>query len=400
MIKKTIKDLKPNDIIKSCPYLEHGIYFAVDGARTCVNGTVVGRILATPEEINGKTTSYEKIINERKDLFAAINGLSDSDPGMCAKCTNIVEKKFKDANFDVLGGSILAGGFGIQHYTMCNEQCLYCWYAQNNAFKAPQYNILDILDLYKEKGKLYGNNFIDFSGGEPAILKDLDAILDYFDKNNLGQVDLYSNASIFSQKIYDLLKENKVILTTSVDTGLKSTYAKLRGKDLFSQVFENLIKYRNSGTKNLWLKYVITEHNRTEDDLWSFIMAMLAIRPNKVMICPDFPYGTLEIPEETVMFAAKLWYLLEKYLGVEIVDYTAAMGDIKFTKYRKAMYAELDKLKQSHPICECDRLKQFSNVNSHKQNVNFLQQIFSVRNEDNHKVIRILGLKIKLRKDK
>ena len=74
MIKKTIKDLKPNDIIKSCPYLEHGIYFAVDGARTCVNGTVVGRILATPEEINGKTSrlKIKKRSGKRKVLQRSI----------------------------------------------------------------------------------------------------------------------------------------------------------------------------------------------------------------------------------------------------------------------------------------------------------------------------------------
>ncbi len=396
LTKKTINDLKPNDEVLSCPYMEHGIYFAIDGARTCVNGTIVGRILATPKEINDKTVTYEKIINERKDLFAAVNGLSQSDPGMCVNCTNLKKKKFKDVCFDFLGGSVLAGGFGVQHYTMCNERCKYCWYAQNNFFKKPQYNVLDVLNLYNDKGRLLGNNFIDFSGGEPALLNDIDEILSYFEKNNLGIIDLYSNASIYSQKIYDLLKKDKIILTTSVDTGLRSTYANLRGKDLFPQVIENLIKYRNSGTKNLWLKYVITNDNRTEDDLWSFLMVMLAVRPNKVMISPDFPYGDMEIPDETVKFAAKLWYLLEKFLGVEIIDYTIAMGDIKFAKYREAMFKELDRLKTENPICECDLLKQF--INSDIRKPTLLEQIFSVRNEGKHKVIRLLGMKFKFRR--
>ena len=76
-----------------------------------------------------------------------------------------------------------------------------------------------------------------------SILKDFEKILTYFYENNLGTVVVYTNASIYSQKIYDLLKEDKIILTTSIDTGLKSTYAKLRGLDAFPKVFENLLKY-------------------------------------------------------------------------------------------------------------------------------------------------------------
>ncbi len=393
----SIEDLKPDDIVKSCPYVEHGVYFAIDGVHCCVNGTFYSPIIASNDELNNKTIDYNTIIQRRKDIFTGINGITTNDVGCCKNCCNLVEKKFRDVRFDILGGEHLPGGMGIQHYTMCNYRCTYCCYAIENKFDKPQYNILDFLNIYKAKNKLKGNNWIDFSGGEPAMLNNIDEILQYFYKNNLGTVVIYSNASIYSKKIFELLKKNKIILTTSLDTGMFSTYQKLRGTNAFPKTIENLIKYRNSGTNNLWLKYVITESNRTEDDLWSFLLAMLAIKPNKVMISPDFPYGDKEIPQETVKFAAKLWYLLEKYLGVDVIDYTSSMGDIKFRNYQKALFNEINSMKTKAPLSKETILSYPPISPKIAERFKFIKEIFSVNNENNHKVIKILGIKLKFK---
>ncbi len=215
----------------------------------------------------------------------------------------------------------MPGGMGIQHYTKCNERCTYCNFTVEDNFIGPQYEFLGYLEEFRKRGKLSGGNWIDFSGGEPATLKNFDEILNYFLSHKLGTVVVYSNSTVYKQSIYDALKRNQIILTTSLDTGLASTYKKLRGLDFYSKVIENLIRYRNSGTSGLWLKYVVCDVNRTEDDLWSFIMAVLAIKPDKVMICPEFAYGADSFPEETVAFAARLWYLLEKHTGFAPVDY-------------------------------------------------------------------------------
>ena len=203
--------------------------------------------------------------------------------------------------------------------------------------------------MFKERKKIRKNNWVDFSGGEPTMLKDFDKILTFFDKINFGTIVVYSNAVNYSQKIYDLLKKNKIILTTSLDTGISSNYYKIRGKDAFPLVVNNLLKYRKSGTKNLWLKYVVTENNKTKDDMWSFILAMLAIKPNKIMLCPDFPYGDEEIPQSTVEFVAELFCLIKKYLNIIPVDYTAAMGDSKFVEYRQKLKIAIEKYEKQNP---------------------------------------------------
>jgi hypothetical protein len=357
---KTIDDLAPDHRVKTCKYIEMGSCFTLEGIRCCVHGTIHSPLLVTAEEIRDNTVSYDEVVRKRKALFAAINGLADGPTDPCATCANLKEARYKDVSFEYLGGEPLPAGLNIQHYTACNQHCTYCCYAQADSLIKPQYNILDYLELFRRQGKLRGNNWIDFSGGEPAMLENFDEILNYLLGNDMGTVVVYSNAAIFSQSIYDALKKNRIILTTSLDTGMASTYAKLRGSKVFPRVIGNLIRYRNSGTRRLWLKYVITEINRTEDDLWSFVLALLALKPDRVLICPDFPYGERQIPEETVKFAARLWYVVEKLTGMTPGDYTNEFGDPKWLKYHDDLANSIEDVRRQQPLgneCHIQKLR-------------------------------------------
>ncbi len=410
---RTIDDLKPNDMVKVCQHIQIGCCFQLDGLHSCCLGTFFPPALVTAEEIKNKVVTYDLIVERRKQLFAAINDLADGPTGNCKNCIWLKEVPYKDVNFEYMGGQGLGASFNIQHYTACNQRCTFCYYAKEGNLVPPQYDILDIFELFREKGKLRGGNWVDFSGGEPTTLKDFDKIISYLIDNNFGLIVVYSNATIFSQKIYDLLKENKICMVTSIDSGICSTYKKVRGTDTMPNVFTNLIKYANSGTKNLVLKYVVTDDNRTDDDMWAFIMAMLAIKPGMVKFCPDFPYGDREIPEETIDFIAKLWHNLEKYTGSQkIKDYTVDYGDPKFVKYRESLALKLNELNVKDPIDDSTILDSWREpCEQHVESVTppeptlypikpptFLQKIFSIRNEYNRKVVRILGFKIKFKR--
>lgn len=355
----------PNDLVKSCKYIEAGSYFGEEGVRCCTHADIYSPVMITAAEMkNG--AGYDLMVQRRREHFERVNGLREGPTGSCLGCGHLKEKKYKDVNFEYLGGEPLPGGMGIQHFTKCNERCTYCTYTVNDNFIGPQYEFLGYLEDFRRRGKLRGGNWIDFSGGEPATLKNFDEILNYFLNHNLGTVVVYSNSTVYKQSIYDALKKNKIILTTSLDTGLASTYKKLRGLDFYSKVVANLIRYRNSGTSGLWLKYVICDINRTEDDLWSFIMAVLAIKPDKVMMCPEFAYGEDHFPEETVAFAARLWYLLEKHTGLTPVDYTTAFKGAKWDEYRANLRSSLAALKAKKPIEAEYKLKERSVVRAAK----------------------------------
>jgi uncharacterized Fe-S cluster-containing radical SAM superfamily protein len=296
--------------------------------------------------LNQENVTYDLAVNRRRELFEAINGFREGEIEPCASCANLEEKPYKDVDFSYLGGEPLPAGMGIQHFSSCNQRCTYCVFTTEDNFIKSQYDPIKYMELFHKAEKLRGNNWIDFSGGETTALKDFDRILNYFLDNKLGTAVVYSNATIFKQSLYDALKKNEVILTTSLDTGMASSYNKLHGSNSFHKVIRNLIRYRNSGTHNLWLKCVICESNRSDDDLWGFVLAMLALRPNKVMISPDFPYGATEVPDETLRFAAKLWYMMEELVGITPVDVTANFGDAVWVKYHQDLPAAIAQVRQ------------------------------------------------------
>ncbi|AEM22074.1 Radical SAM domain protein [Brachyspira intermedia PWS/A] len=321
-------------------------------------------MLINVDEIKSNNLTYDLIVQRRKDLFYSINDENDHSSDNCKYCSNLVDKKFSDVNFDFLGGAHLPAGFNIQHYTACNQRCKYCTFTKQNFFVKPQYNILDYFKIFAEKGKIRGGNWVDFSGGEPSMLDNFDEIINYLLSINFGTIVVYSNCVKYSESIFRGLRENKIILTTSVDTGIPSLYKKLRGVDTFSRVISNLIKYRNSGTKGLWLKYIICEENRNEDSLWSFLLAMMALRPNNIMICPDFPYGDIEIPMETVEFAGELWALVESLLGITPIDYTSSFGAPKMVEYHKNLEVSIKKHR------EIVKKLNYNNINDNSSVIN------------------------------
>lgn len=333
----------PDQEFLCCDYLLTGCCFQLDGIRACCLGTMSSPTLVSKEEIINKEISYELMVERRWELLLAFNGLNDKPTKACLTCAQMKKMKLKDINLEYIGGKYLSAGFNIQFYTQCNEKCSYCCYARENNLIKPQYNILDVLEMFRERDRLRGNQDIGFSGGEPTLLKNFDKILDYFDKYNLGFATVYTNASIYSQKLFDLLSQDKIALTVSLDTGMCSTYCRIRGKNFLPRVWENLVRYRNSGTTHLQLKYVVTEDNQTDDDMWSFIFMMGALKPNRIYLCPDFPYGDREIPESSLQFLFKLWHMLKKYIPCELSDFAPAFGDPKFVRFREQWWSFIDR---------------------------------------------------------
>lgn len=412
---------KPTDMVKTCDYLERGIRFSIKGVSCCCAVTIESPVLATCEEMNSGIVNPEFIAKRRRRLFEAINGLNDDPLEGCKQCNLIKEKMYKDVNFDYLGGLAevaAASAFNISHFSACNARCKYCYYTIANEFVEPKYNnIIEFIDAYRKEGKLLKPNAIDYNGGEPTILENFDEIMNYLIDNEIGQVTVYSNAIKYSQSLCDALRDNKCMLITSLDAGTPSTYKNVHGVDAFHKTLDTLVRYRKSGSDTIIIKYNICDNNRSDDDLYGFVLAMAALKPNNVFICPEFPYGDMVIPKETVEFGAKLYCALEKYTGLNPFIQTDAMkGDPKLVQYSSDIREEIEKIKSkktsTSDICfnlnsmpyyyrpkdlvnECAQNCECAQEENKNYKVNFIQNIFSVKNEGKHKVVRILGVKIK-----
>lgn len=407
-------DFKPNDKVKSCDFIERGIRFWTEGLCCCCSVTMQSPVIVTAKEMAEGKATPEFVAERRKKLFETINGVNDyfniegnGFVGSCAGCNLIKEKLYKDVNFDYLGGlgdTQQASSFNISHFSACNARCSYCDYTIRNDFRMPEYNnIIDFIEAYRKQGKFLTPNSIDYNGGEPTILPNFEEILNYLNDNKIGWVTLYSNCIKYSQALCDALANNKVNLITSLDCGTPTTYKKIHGVDAFKKSVDTIIRYRNSGTKNLIIKYNICKDNTNDDDLYGFVFLMASIRPNMVFICPEFPYGNMEIPKSTVDFGARMYYLLEKYCNLKAFIQTDVMkGDPKLCQYSTDIRRALQELWDKNPL-DADycliRAEKIVEPNVKFKKLTLIQKIFSVRNEGKHKVFRILGIKIKFKRN-
>lgn len=340
-----------NDIVKTCKYIERGVAFQWDGIRCCCVSTRVSPIIVTAKEINDGCINYEFIQKRKYELFDALNKKNAKSAGDCENCLEVYETEYKNVDLSSVGGEIT---INIQHFSKCNLRCRYCYFTENNIFESPIYSvekIIDLFDSYIKKRKFRGNNWITLNGGEPTILKKFDYLVKYLINNGIGEVCIFSNSIKHSSEISNRLSKNSVFITTSVDAGIPSVFAKLRGANSLHKVFDTLVRYRKTGTARLWLKYIITPENWDEDNLYFFLFMMLALRPDKVYLTPEFPYGSRENPYESVLFGAKMWYLLQCYGGINIhIQTDDNKVDPKFAKWSADIRAEYEKILRMKPI--------------------------------------------------
>lgn len=309
---------QPDDIVKTCRKLESGLFLGIDGLRSCARGALLPPLFCTRDEIVSGVVSKELIVERRKQCIAMLN---DTHSNMdCKRCLMVEHKRYGDIDFARLGH------IDLQHYTICNLRCSYCSYARSNQHYPPQYDALMVLRMFAPTDVEW-NAHVDFAGGEPTLLENLNEYLEFFRSSRI-RVLMHTNAVRFHQAIYDGLVNGSLYwVTTSLDAGTPTTYKKLRGTDNYLQVMENLSRYAVAGSKGkgmLSIKYIFCESNCSDDDIAGFAYAMLALRPQQVWLTFDFSPLSLHQAEHDysnqIEAYAKLYLLLKKH-GIDAFHY-------------------------------------------------------------------------------
>lgn len=322
-----MKQYEPDQIVKSCSRIESGLRLAHDGVRACTfsTGAVEAPNYWEPDQIPDNLTK-EMIVDKRRQLFERLNDPNDND-FLCRKCTHWVEKKYKDVRFDQLEF------LNVAHFSACNLRCNYCSFTKNNDFKKEKYSALSILKHFDARDVTFEAS-VDFNAGEPTLMKDLAEHLDFFRKNNM-RVRLYSNGVIYSQAVYDAVKDGTITwLIISVDAGTPSTYLKTKKSNFFSDVIKNIAKYREAeatGIGKVAAKYIFTEDTLGDDDLFGFLYAMLAIGIVNVWLLHDYSlsyFDNLEDKDHFIEAYAKLYNLFVSW-GITPLHFgDSAAGDV------------------------------------------------------------------------
>jgi hypothetical protein len=222
------------------------------------------------------------IVEKRKWLFGLLNDVQSRIA--CKGCHQVTTKRYNEVDFTKLGRIDLAAR------TICNLRCRFCGYAKHNAFYESKYDALAILKEFTAQDVVW-DSAVDFNGGEPALLQDLDEYLEFFASRRI-RVLLYTNAVQFRQSIHNGLANGSIQwVCTSLDAGSPSSFLRLKKRDHYLQVLENLTRYAHAGSQGggmLAVKYIFCDDNCDDDNIVGFTYAMLAIRPQKIWLTFDF----------------------------------------------------------------------------------------------------------------
>jgi radical SAM protein with 4Fe4S-binding SPASM domain len=134
---------------------------------------------------------------------------------------------------------------------------------------------------------------VDLRGfGESTLLKDLSVFIDFAKKYQVG-LRLFTNLTVASNEIWDLLAKNEFTLAISFDGGTKDTFERIRNGSNFDIVLNNLcflvnsyVKYGFEPSKHIYFSTTIQKDNINE-----IIDIMTILKTHGLKTIKIFPIG-------------------------------------------------------------------------------------------------------------
>ena len=234
----------------SCIHLEHGITFFSNSVQICcISSHPGGGNIMQIQNYRGELIDWDKIFENRKQMRDGIkNGIV---PEKCTGCYYLKEQEWNSENYidEVL----------IGHFTHCNCNCIYCYTEKDKKFfnNNKTYNIYPVIKDMIEKGVLSKNATVTFGGGEPTILHEFEELVYLLLDYDVYNIRIHSDGIKYSPAIEKGLKLGKITLITSIDSGSKETYEKIKQVPCYDKVWQNMAKYAKTKNGLIRTKYVL-----------------------------------------------------------------------------------------------------------------------------------------------
>ncbi|MCL1995461.1 MAG: radical SAM protein [Defluviitaleaceae bacterium] len=194
----------------------------------------------------------------------------------------------------------------------CNFKCIFCASTLNNKW----HKLRDAVgsttrDVIKELSQMPEFNREDFTirlaNGEPMAGRYANEILDILLASK-WKVDIVSNSSIYKEKLVQLMNTGRVTeLWTSLDSGTRETFLKIKQVDMFDRVVENLKRLPLHKTL-FYLKYIFLEGiNDNDIDIDGFYEVAKELKANIIFSANSYE-------KENRLYTDKMLLLTEKII--------------------------------------------------------------------------------------
>jgi len=237
---------------RGCKDLNH--FIRVSGFRmfTCcyldVQRNHLGVIQPNPLDIR-HNQDYNDGIKKYIDLVSeTINKLRNNTPCVCDNCPLLSEEFWEKKPRIVT--LILDGWFKDD---VCNLKCTYCGQMQSHF---GDYRLVDIAKKFSDELPDIKEWF--YTGGELSVYPHKQELYDFAREKKWKLSMVFTNAVVYDNFFADSSVSYKS-LNCSLDSGTRETYYKIKQKDCFERVVNNLKRYSNEGCEIL-LKYILLEN--------------------------------------------------------------------------------------------------------------------------------------------
>jgi len=256
----------------------------------------------TPKNLKFFSFPHDNLNNGLKNYNSSVDYLINchekGDLGPCEGCSNLMVG-FYECKKNTKMDTILFCNYNWSE-NICNLKCIYCrqYCHHERSHERPV-----LKDIVVQAAELFNNSNNDiifgFAIGEFFARKDADEILNYLSKQRY-KIRVTTNATIYKESFMQMLEQGKVYrINTSLDSGTKETYEKIKKRDLFDNAVENLSRFSGK-CKQLHLKYVIIPRiNDNEKDFEGFLNIACRIKA-RIFISADYYELKNRIPKDTL----------------------------------------------------------------------------------------------------
>jgi pyruvate-formate lyase-activating enzyme len=189
----------------------------------------------------------ETFLKHRDRLITEIR---DGIPNACSGCIELEEglyyktKKIRNVSFGFPG--------------VCNIKCSYCC-ADDMLYNISDKEVLEktktqlvFLKYLIEHGYIDKDCVCEVGSGEIAIHPMRDEVLELIEEQSCA---FFTNATVYNEKIAEILRKCKSQICISFDAGSNRTYKHIKKYDFFDKVKENTIRYSECSVVEV--KYII-----------------------------------------------------------------------------------------------------------------------------------------------
>ena len=249
----------------SCDLIEHGLDFFTDSINFCCR---------IPPTDNGYKKILDNYYGEKidwKNFFKIKRSYRNQmKKGQiipeCKGCVYLQEKEWDNEDY--------ISFINFNNWTICNEHCVYCWLNDADRPHQKQYNVFPALKDMAEKGFLRKGGHITIAGGEPCVAPEFNDLIGLFLEYDLKPIRVLTNATVYSEVVKNAIQKGNLNIVVSVDSGTKETFIKVKRRDFYDKVWENIASYASVQPQSDRVKtkfIVIPNLNDTKEEIDAWI---------------------------------------------------------------------------------------------------------------------------------